>query len=112
MQNALAQFVLAAEYAQCMAAVPAAVAEPQIGTEVALQAPCTLMSDTRTSMLAAAIAYDTPLTHEDRCACYEQGGDVVGSSLGTRGDDCKGDDTRSRASDVLDASDEHYVNCR
>ena len=35
----MAKFTLAEEYAQCVAAVPTAVAKPQTGSEAKLQAP-------------------------------------------------------------------------
>ena len=77
-----AQFTLAEEHAQGTTAVPAAVAEQQRCTEVVLRAPFAPMNGTCAPMLAAVIAYVTPLTHEDRRACYAQVGDVVGLALG------------------------------
>jgi hypothetical protein len=47
-------------------------AQKRIGTEAELQAPIAQKSDTCTSMLADAIANETPLTQVDQCAGYEQ----------------------------------------
>jgi len=80
--NDMQQFTLAEEYAQCVAAAPTTVAAPQVCTEEQLLAPFAQMDDACTSMLADAIANDTPLTQEDRCACYEQVDDEVGLALG------------------------------
>ena len=73
--NVLAQSTLAEEHAQCVAAVPTAVAVPQICREAERLAPFAQMCDTCSSVLAAAIAHEKPLTQVDQCACCEQVGD-------------------------------------
>lgn len=64
-----------------MAAVPTAVAAPPICTEEDLKPPFDMMNATCVAMLSDAIAHDTPLTQQDRCACYEQVDDAVGLAL-------------------------------
>jgi hypothetical protein len=75
------QFTLAEEYAQCVGAVSTDVANPGICTTTELQAPFDEMDSACTDLLVDAIENDTPLTQEQRCACYEQVDDSVGLGL-------------------------------
>jgi len=79
--NELQQFTLAEQYAQCVAAVPTSVADPPICSQADVQKPFDVMDAKCVSMLADAIATNTPTTQDKRCACYEQVDDEIALDL-------------------------------